>query len=301
MNKIFLYLILLLISSISLTYSQVRSTQPHDSVKMVPVDTAHTNISGKIERLQASLDSVSIAQTSFSNRAFTLEEKIAGYEKNISIAYGLGILGILLSLIALVYISTKIRLLKDRIHAASNRRDIDDIEKKYYENKKKISESIDDLTERVNSLSAEFDKAKDVLVNEITGLSLKVDASSSLSKSIEMSSRKQEEELSSRKETNGFGKPKIYLVEYFVDNGEIKFKETNSGTPFYMDQYDDRSELTVNEAAYAPSNYSESIQKCFKVSGEMSGKYRNKKPALCSYDGNLNIWNLIQMGELDAL
>jgi hypothetical protein len=301
MNKKILYLVLILFSSISLSYSQERAGTQVDTLKKAVIDTAHANISEKISLLQSSLDSLTIVQTSFSNRIYSLEEKLVGYNKNMLIAYILGGLGILLGLISLGYTSSKTRLLKDRIYAATNRHDIDNFEKKYYENKKRVSESIDELSERYDILYAEFNKAKEVFVNEITGLSLKVDASSSLKNSIEASERKQDDVLTINQETSTLGKPKTYLVEYFVDNGEIKFKETNSGTPFYMDQYEDRAELTVNESSYAPSNYSESIQKCFKVNGEMSGKYRNKKPALCSYDGNLNIWNLIQMGELDAL
>lgn len=301
MNKQIIYLILFLLFSIHILFAQERVSSPIDTLKKSTNDSSHKDLGEKINLLQSSLDSLSIVQTSLSNRVYTLEERLAGNKRNMMIAYALGGLGILLAFISLGYTSSKVRLLKDRIYAATNRHDVDDLEKKYYENKKRVNESIDDMSARYNSFYAEFNKAKEVLVNEIAELCLKVDASSSLTKSIETSTKKQEDFLSSQQETNTFGKPKTFLVEYFVDNGEIKFKETNSGTPFYMDQYDDRAELTVNEATYAPSNYSESIQKCFKVNGEMSGKYRNKKPALCSYDENLNTWNLIQMGELDAL
>ncbi|RPI17280.1 MAG: hypothetical protein EHM58_09825 [Ignavibacteriae bacterium] len=296
MSKKLLYLILILLSSINFLYSQTGDTLKKDSP-----DTIRVSMNEKINMLQLSLDSLSVIQNSYFSRVASLEETIAGYNRKMMIAYGLAGLGILLALISFSYTRSKVRALKDRIYAASHRRDLEDFEKKYYESKKRLNECIEDLSERYNILYTEFHKTKEVLVNEITALSLKVDASSSLTQSIESSARMQEAVISKQHETETLGKPKTYLVEYFVDNGEIKFKETNSGTPFYMDQYDDRAELTVNESTYAPSNYSESIQKCFKVNGEMSGKYRNKRPALCSFDGNLNTWNLIQMGELDAL
>ena len=86
-----------------------------------------------------------------------------------------------------------------------------------------------------------------------------------------------------------------------MESGVIKFKETSSGTPFYIEQFKDRAELTINEQSFAPSNYSEQIQKCFNVSGNMTGYYRNVKAALCEYDDISETWHLIQKGDLSSI
>jgi hypothetical protein len=298
--KKLLYPFLILFSTIGLLYPQTTISQS-DSLIKTEKDTVIFNAEEKVKNLESVIDSLMAMQGSHVTRIALLEEKTSSFSDKFILAYAAGGLGLLFSLIALVYTASKTRKLKDRIYAMSNRRDIDDLERKYLENKKRINESVDDLSGRYNTFYAEFCKAKDVLVNEITALSMKFDLSTPLAKKIEATAMKQESVLIKQADKEIPGKPKTFLVEYFVDNGEIKFKETNSGTPFYMDVYEDRSELTVNESTYAPSNYSESIQKCFRVNGDMSGKYRNKIPALCSFDSNLNVWNLIQMGELDAL
>ncbi|MBK7446137.1 MAG: hypothetical protein IPJ45_08955 [Ignavibacteria bacterium] len=94
-------------------------------------------------------------------------------------------------------------------------------------------------------------------------------------------------------------KGKYYNVEYYVESGIIKFRETDSGTPFYMQQFKNRSELTLDEKAYA-TTYSESIEKCFTVRGNKSGNYKNIKPGECEYDSNSQIWKLINKGEVEG-
>jgi len=94
-------------------------------------------------------------------------------------------------------------------------------------------------------------------------------------------------------------KGKYYNVEYYVESGIIKFRETDSGTPFYMQQFKNRSELTLDEKAYA-TTYSESIEKCFTVRGNKSGNYKNIKPGECEYDSNSQIWKLIKKGEVEG-
>lgn len=92
---------------------------------------------------------------------------------------------------------------------------------------------------------------------------------------------------------------KYFNVEYFVENGAIKFRETDSGTPFYIQQFRDRSELTIKEKSYT-STYSESIEKCFKIHGAISGNYKNIKPGFCEFETNSNTWIFLSMGELEG-
>lgn len=92
---------------------------------------------------------------------------------------------------------------------------------------------------------------------------------------------------------------KYYNVEYFVESGVIKFRETDSGSPFYMQQFKNRSELTLDEKAYA-STYSEAIEKCFYVRGNKSGNYKNLKPGKCEYDTYANTWKLVEQGEVEG-
>jgi hypothetical protein len=272
-----------------------------DSTNKVVTDTAKQNLLLRIEALEAALDSIKAGNESYTARLEDMESGYSRLNKKILAALGLGALALILGLGSYIYTGSRYTKLKNRIYSINNSRDLDELEKKFYEYKKRSGDNIDELSARYDNFYMEFTKAKDVLVNEITGLSLKIDAASSLKSSISESVKRNEPEQTSADESNVQSKHKSFLVEYFVDNGEIKFKETNSGTPFYMDKFDDRSELTVNESSYAPSNYSESIQKCFKVNGSMSGKYRNKKPALCSFDENSGTWNLIQTGELDGI
>jgi hypothetical protein len=274
---------------------------PTDTTKKVTIDTSKQNLLMRIELLEAQVDSMKAGNESYDSR---LNESEAGYSrlnKKILAALGLGAAALIIGLGAYIYIGSRYSKLKNRIYAINNSRDLDELERKFYEFKKRSGDNIEELSAQYNNFYTEFSKAKEVLVNEITDLSVKVDASSSLKSGITESLKRNITETSSVPETEGKTKHKTFLVEYYVDNGEIKFKETNSGTPFYMDKFDDRSELTVNESTYAPSNYSESIQKCFKVNGSMSGKYRNTKPALCSYDETSGTWNLIQTGELDGI
>jgi hypothetical protein len=272
-----------------------------DTTKKVVSDTAKQNLLMRIEALEAALDSIRASDESYEARIAETESAYSRLNKKVLAAMGLGAFALILGLGSYSYTHSRYKKLKNRIYSINNSRDLEELEKKFYEYKKRSGDNIDELSTQYNNFYAEFTKAKDVLVNEITGLSVKIDAASSLKSSISESVKKQESEEPAAGESNIQVKHKTFLVEYYVDNGEIKFKETNSGTPFYMDKYDDRSELTVNESTYAPSNYSESIQKCFKVNGNMSGKYRNKKPALCSYDENSGTWNLIQTGELDGI
>jgi len=92
---------------------------------------------------------------------------------------------------------------------------------------------------------------------------------------------------------------KYYNVEYFVEGGEIKFRETDSGSPFYMQQFKNRSELSLDEKAFA-TTFSESIEKCFNVKGNKSGNYKNIKPGKCEFDSFSSIWKLMEKGEVES-
>lgn len=300
MNIRFLTILLLLFLYRSIT-AQAPVNVITDTTKKVASDTAKQNLLMRIELLEAAVDSMKAGEDSYNAKLEEIESGYSRLNKKILAALGLGALALILGIGSYIYTGSRYSKLKNRIYAINNSRDLDELEKKFYDFKKRSGENIDELSARYNNFYTEFSKAKDVLVNEITDLSVKVDASSSLKSSISESIKKNEPEKIPDDDTDIKVKHKSFLVEYYVDNGEIKFKETNSGTPFYMDKFDDRSELTVNESSYAPSNYSESIQKCFKVNGSMSGKYRNKKPALCSFDENSGTWNLIQTGELDGI
>lgn len=92
---------------------------------------------------------------------------------------------------------------------------------------------------------------------------------------------------------------KYYNVEYFVEGGVIKFRETDSGSPFYMQQFKNRSELSLDEKAFA-TTYSESIEKCFNVKGNKSGNYKNINPGKCEFDSYLSIWKLLEKGDVEG-
>lgn len=95
-------------------------------------------------------------------------------------------------------------------------------------------------------------------------------------------------------------KSEYYIVEYFVEGGIVKFRESNHGTPFYIQEFKDKSELTINEDISASSNYSESIQRCFEIKGPLTGKYKNIKPARCNKDDSSLTWKLIEKGSIES-
>lgn len=285
------------------------NAQPKDTTKLK--DT--TNIKKKSDTINVGTNNSLQTTDSQDNSLIKYDERIKKLETDVSILnaqkselddlkmIGAGcILAILiLCIAALIITNKKISKLKDSLNSKKENKEnhnFDDFRRNVIENNKKVSDNYE-------SAKNSFEKIKEelsLLRNDLSDLQIKYNAVSGLSNSV-ASKEKTEQSNVDRiiSETVTEAKSKIYIVEYFVDDGTIKFKETNSGSPFYIESFEDRDELTINESSYASDTYAESIKKCFNVRGDMTGRYKNVKPALCSKDGDLT-WKLEDKGILES-
>ena len=156
---------------------------------------------------------------------------------------------------------------------------------------------IDKDVEEIKKILTQLNDFNEITKEEFQNLHIKINAITSFGKNYELQEQAFEDRKSEiRKEIDSKPKSVFYNVDYFVESGIVTFKETNQATPFYIEKYPDKSELTINEDVIASSNYSESIRRCFEVDGQMSGKYKNIKPALCEFIEFSSSWKLIEKG-----
>ncbi len=210
----------------------------------------------------------------------------------------------LLSLIASIVVffssSSKHALLNHRVNNIQKSTQSSTLTNINDPSKRQISEMNDIITQ----LKLELKDTKDKMTmqtEKIDELIIKYDATKSINHSVEENTRSQKQEVEKLIENQvEEDKGQFFNVEYFVESGLIKFRQTNTSTPFYIQKFKDKSLLTINETVYA-STYSESIEKCFKVRGRMTGQYRNITPGNCKYDEFTKTWKLENTGEVESI
>jgi len=269
---------------------------PSDSIKLA---TAKADSLSKIKAdslAKARVDSLSKASIKvdmLSRDLRKIEEKMSMQDILLYSALGISVL----SLILFVYFNSNTKkkhsIIWDNIRNTERGSSTIELESKLRGNYSDVSKKITDLREIVKILKEDHN----ITATKLKDLSLQVNAISSFNTNVEkqgLVKKKRDNEIIKEIES----KPKgiFYNVDYFVESGIVKFRETDQATPFYIEKYTGKSELTINEDVSASSNYSESIRRCFDVEGQMSGKYKNIKPAVCNYDDFTQTWKLADKG-----
>lgn len=278
--------------SLNRSFSQSDGDTPNKSSKLIPLDSLSQNIISKINSENIRLDSVLKAESK------KQEEKSKLLQYMVYAAGGLGLIGIILGFVFSSGYKKKFSGIYNRIEKMNSSNKSGELENRYNEAFKKVKNGFDETNSNVLKVDQKIENLK----MDLDELRIKYDATSSFTSNVNVQSQKKEREVSKIiSETESVPKSKFFTVEYFVDAGIVKFKETDFGTPFYIEQYPNKSELTINEEISASSNYSEPIQKCFKVNGQMTGKYRNRIPAKCEFDKGASTWKLMDKGEIESI
>jgi hypothetical protein len=230
----------------------------------------------------------------------TLSETDKNYFYYFIIVGGVALIGLVLSIITLIRLNSNRKItnsLKNLIN--SNKENDDNTLRKVDLANKNITEIKTQISEMVNKISDNYNTLNNTKI-EISNMKNKYDAALNFKNEVNNSQRKENLFINETlKSTPVEEQPEIYNVEYFVDNGRIKFRRTNFSSPFYIEKQHNTYYLSINESIYA-NTYSDLIEKCFIISGINTGRYKNISPAICTFDNN-STWELIEKGKLETL
>lgn len=148
-----------------------------------------------------------------------------------------------------------------------------------------VFEVLNELQKMVNNLKETTDNVKTQL---------------EFSQSVNTVSSEVSEDVSKEAEKIADTKDKYHIVEMFIESGNIKFRISNTSTPFYIHQVEESNTLIINDKNYHTANI-DSIERCFRIEGERTGKYENIEPAKCYYNKQLNDWTLTNKGKIKGV
>ncbi|MFZ4590663.1 MAG: hypothetical protein ACOYN6_06675 [Ignavibacteria bacterium] len=281
----------------SVTKSQKESLKKvSDSLKSI--STEKTYITNIFEKLNpAFIDSLRVLKAEIVEQKSKQESIYAKQTILIYISLGFSLVALLIIIATAINSKNKFISVWNNINKNKNQNNYGDDKLKVQSLENKINTLAKESNELLNLNKSKFD----LIYSELKDLQMKINATSSFSDNVNTQTIFKEQEVSRIiKDTKPESKNEYFIVEYFVESGIVKFRETNHGTPFYIQKNNDVSVLIINEEISASSNYSESIKRCFEVSGQMTGKYRNRIPAKCTYEANTFVWRLDEKGTLES-